>query len=306
MYSRILVPLDGSPLSEEVLPYVRQLAIGFSAQVIVVEVIEPTTPSIGRGLNPHRHAHETEEYRAGHTAEYLETVVEGLRAEGLDVSSATPSGTPAEAIVAEADREPGTLIAMSSHGRSGVARWWLGSVTDRVLHMTDKPLLVVRSQQSETSIHEDHFRTMVVPLDGSPLAEQILPHAVEVATHLDLTIQLIRVVPAVSEHTSLARETNNPNFEGIANQALDDAASYLAQVRERLLGQGVDTVENHILRGDPAGAIIDLADDTSDKLVAMTTRGRSGLGRWVLGSVADRVVRNSGDPVLLIRAAGET
>ena len=307
MYSRILVPLDGSSLSEQVLPYVRQLAVGLSIPVTVMTVVEPSVPTIGRDLNLHRHEHETEEHRSGRITEYLESVAEGLRSEGLDVSSATPSDPPAPAIVAEADREPETLIAMSGHGRSGLARWWLGSLTDQVLRLTDKPLLVVRSHESRAATQGDNLRTMVIPLDGSLLAEQILPHAAATAAGLGLTVQLVSVVPPTVQYVSMAGagEMYNSNLETMATQALDDAASYLAQVRERLLSQGTNTVENHVLRGDPAGSIIDLAAATSDKLVAMTTRGRSGLGRWILGSVADRVVRNSGDPVLLVRATDE-
>ena len=186
-------------------------------------------------------------------------------------------------------------------------RWWLGSVTDQVLRLTDKPLLVVRSHESRAATQGDNLRTMVIPLDGSLLAEQILPHAAATAAGLGLTVQLVSVVPPTVQYVSMAGagEMYNSNLETMATQALDDAASYLAQVRERLLSQGTNTVENHVLRGDPAGSIIDLAAATSDKLVAMTTRGRSGLGRWILGSVADRVVRNSGDPVLLVRATDE-
>ena len=148
-------------------------------------------------------------------------------------------------------------------------------------------------------------------MDGSALAEQIIPHMTPIARGLGLSVDLVRVLPAWNDYFQMAAspEFHNPSFESMAEsmatQAEEEATAYLEQLKQRLLQEGIGSVEAHLLRGDPAASIIEVADETPDRLVAMTTHGRSGVGRWAMGSVSDRVVRNSGDPVLLLRSAGE-
>jgi nucleotide-binding universal stress UspA family protein len=274
----------------------------------LITVVAPPHPSIGRDLNPRLHEHETLEHQTEHAAVYLNAVAQGLRAEGLSVATVTPSGLPWQVIVEEAQQTPDTLIAMSSHGRSGTARWWLGSVADRVLHLTTGPILVVRSHHAKEATHSEGFNRVIVPVDGSLLAEEILPHVAQTSKGLGLAVDLVRVMPT-SEHLGLAVPRglhSDASFESASRQANEEATEYLERLKEGLLKQGVGPVEVHLLHGDPASLIIDLASETPDRLVAMTTHGRSGVGRWMLGSVADRVIRNSGDPVLLVRAAEST
>ena len=305
MYDRILVPLDGSPLSEQVLPYVRQLGLGLSTPVTLITVVTPPPPSVGRDLNPSRHYHETVEHQTEHAAMNLDAVAADLRARGLSVTSSVPCGVPWDAIVEEAQQTLNTLIAMSSHGRSGVARWWLGSVADRVLHLTTQPLLLASSRSAAGAVHLDRFNRVVVPVDGSPLAEEILPHVTCIGKGLGLAVDLVTVIPT-GEHLELPGVPHihaSAFSESELRQAREEASEYLAGLKKDLLQQGVSPVETHLLHGHPASSIIDLAGETPDRLVAMTTHGRSGVGRWVLGSVADRVVRYSGDPVLVVRTA---
>ena len=310
MYSRMVVPLDGSSLGEQVLPHVRQLGLGLAIPVTLMTVVEPPTPTIGHSLNPEAHEYQSDIHLEQHAADYLDSVASGLRSAGLEVTTATPAGSPAQQIVNEAQRVPESLIAMSGHGRSGVARWWLGSVADRVLHLTSTPLLVVRSNEGEAT-HQDRFDKIVLPVDGSALAEQIIPHMAPIARGLGLSVDLVRVLPAWNEyfHLAAAPEFYNPSLESMAEsmaaQAEGEASQYLDQLKQRLSQEGISAVEPHLLRGDPAASIIDVANETPDRLVAMTTHGRSGVGRWVMGSVAGRVVRNSGDPVLLVRSTGD-
>ena len=310
MYSRILTPLDGSSLSEQVLPYVRQLAFGLAVPVTLITVAEPVTPVVGRSDSPEPPEYESDTHLEDHAGSYLNGVASGLREGRLEVSTVTPPGTPAHEIVAEAERTPGTLIAMSGHGRAGVARGGLGSVADRVLHLTTSPLLIVRSGEEGTS-HEEQFSRVVLPVDGSALAEEVIPYMVPVARELDLPVELVRVMPTWDEYLrrAAAPEFYNPTFESMAEsmaaQVETEAAGYLEQLKGRLQQEGIGTVETRLIQGDPAAAIIDVANESPDRLVAMTTHGRSGVGRWVMGSVADRVVRNSGGPVLLLRSSGD-
>ena len=309
MYARILVPVDGSSLSEQVLPYVQQLGLGLSIPVTLMTVVEPSPPSIGLHLGPSSQEQDTVRHRADHAVAYLNSLADAFRSDGVTVSTLTPSGAPAQEIVQEAEREADTLIAMSGHGRSGVARWWLGSVADRVLHTTDAPLLVIRFHEGERPTHAEGFSRVVVPVDGSPRAEEILPHVAHITKALGIAVDLVRVVPTWNEYLAMAAPSTNYGTASLDTASLDEAFryneeeanGYLDRVREDLLKQGVGPVETHSLRGDPASSIIDVANESPDRLVAMTTHGRSGVGRWVLGSVADRVVRNSGDPVLVVR-----
>ncbi len=309
MYSRILTPLDGSEHSERVLPSARSLAAGLSLPVTLLYAIEPEHPSISQSLNPRLHQHQTAAHRTQHVRAYLEPVAAGLRNAGLNVDITIPQGDPAAAIVEEAAKDPGTLITMSSHGRSGLSRWWMGSVTDKVLHLTENPLLIIHTAAQQQTEPEEAFERITVPVDGSELAEEILPHVAYLSAAMGLAVNLVQAVPSQEEYyrylsigpSEVSRAT--PSYEEYAQIVDGEADSYLAELKERLRQQGASPVETQLLHGPPADCIVDLATTTANNLVAMTTHGRSGVGRLVLGSVAERVVRQSGDPVLLIRGA---
>ena len=315
MYTQILTPLDGSDLSEQVLPYVQFLATGLSLPITLLLDVEPETPTVGQALNPALHAHETDDYRTSQAQAYLERQAGPLREAGLSVITTVPHKEPAAAIIEEAAQDPGALIAMASHGRSGIARWWMGSVADKVLHSADNPLLLVRSQANPSPDGDIAPQRLVVPVDGSDLAEQALPHVAFLASAMNLPVELVRVTLSEDEYRQYlpvsGRQMGDsmPSFESIAGALSDDAYGYLDGVRDRLLQEGVPSVEERVLPGPPADAIVDVASEHTEErgnsLVAMTTHGRSGVGRILLGSVAERVVRQSGGPVLLIRAATE-
>ena len=167
--------------------------------------------------------------------------------------------------LAPRDAETGEAEAEQGQGRG------LGDLSDVLFGRLD---LGIPSE-------EVHLTSVITPLDGSVLAEQILPHVVALAKALGLTVVLVRIAP---ENRERSRD-------------------YLQEVRDELYQQGVFSAEVQVLGGHPAEAIVDLAQETSNNLVAMTTHGRSGMDRWLLGSVTDRVVRHSGGPVLVIRAA---
>lgn len=309
MYIRILVPLDGSRLSEQVTPFVRPLAKKLTAHVKLFRVIEPVDPGLADPAHG-RFLDQIATSMRNQAEDSLGNIRSAFTAAGIEVSSVAYEGSPASSIVAEANKDPAALIAMSTHGRSGVTRWFLGSVTDKVLHSVQNPLLIVRSEATDPESEAD-LQTIIVPLDGSLLAEQVMPHALTVAKALHSKISLVRVTPSRKEYrsymTGLPIEADSARFyqtyEEFSLLADGEATEYLHNMKSKLQKQGVVSVEERLLHGDPAAAIIDIARETSDNLVAMTTHGRSGIGRWALGSVADRVIRGCGDPVLLVRAA---
>jgi nucleotide-binding universal stress UspA family protein len=278
MYTRILVPLDGSYLAEQVLPYVRVLACAFRSQIELLSTFSP--PYVYREPNPSVYPEQIEEGYRSQSMDYLRSIDTSLADLMVPVSRVVHIGDPASLVVSEAEREPGTLIAMSTHGRSGISRWVLGSVTDKVIHTTATPVLVVRPRNGEAPESEVKLDAVIVALDGSSLAEQSLPHVVALGQALRLTVFLVRVASGHEEA---------------------EAREYLDATAKRLRQKGVNSVKEVVLQGHPAERIIDFAHDISSSVVVMTTHGRSGMGRWIMGSVTDRVVRHSGHPVLVVR-----
>ncbi len=303
MYGRILVPLDGSNLAEQVLPYVKALAQGLRSKIELLNIILPLRPDF-KDRSYVRYLGKVSGLARTAAQEYLDKVAAPLRDAGLTVSTTIHEGDAATYIVDEAQEQPDTLIAMSTHGRSGVTRWVMGSVTDKVLHATTNPMLVVRAQESKRPAADVVLRGIIVPLDGSGLAEQVLPHAAGLAKALGLSITLVNVIAIPQLSYAYANFPTLP-YEDLTRIAEEDAKEYLEKVVNRLRQQGVSSVEYRVTPGGPASIITDAAKAMPDHLIAMTTHGRSGIRRWVLGSVADRVVSHSTTPVLMIRAAGE-
>jgi len=291
MYSHILVPLDGSVLAKQALPYVRILSKGFQASVELIRVIDP-------GRDGQADLGIESEART-----YLQTVAASLAVEGINVSSVVHPGDVAPCIIKEAGKRRSTLIAMSTHGRSAATRWLLGSVTDKVLQATTNPLLIVRPDRQEVHPSDVSPRTVVLPLDGSTLAEEVLPRVVALAKALHLRVTVIRVVPS-STNYQLDIGRHPTIHEASPQQQYEEAAVYLRRVRQKLSDEGVPEVLEHVMYDHPAIAIVDFAREVQPSLVAMTTHGRTGIGRWVLGSVTDRVVRHSESPVLVVRSVG--
>ncbi len=279
MYQKLLVPLDGSQLSEQVVPYAALLGKALQAPIELLRVFDSVPGQWGDALRG-RYLDQFATSFRNEATDYLNHVRVSQLNSGVDVSCTAHEGQAASLIVSEAEEEPNTLITMATHGRSGISRWVMGSITDKVLHASSAPLLVVRSQDEGAPTKEVRFTSVIVPLDGSSLAEQSLPHVMALVQALDLTVHLVRVTP---HHEA-------------------ESIDYLRKVGEDLREQGASSVDERLLHGHPAAAINDFALEVEDNLVAMTTHGRSGIGRWALGSVTDRVVRHCGDPVLVVRA----
>jgi nucleotide-binding universal stress UspA family protein len=170
---------------------------------------------------------------------------------------------------------------------------------------------MVRAYDQENPPEAVNLQTIIVPLDGSSLAEQALTHAVSLTRALKLRVLLVRVTPSLGEyHRYLEHyplDSSSTVYSGIYEEFSREedalAMQYLHQVQEKLNNQRVSSVEERLLKGHAADAIVGLARETPHSLVTMTTHGRSGMGRWILGSVADRVIRHSGVPVLVVRSS---
>ena len=284
MYSRIIVPLDGSSNAELALPYVRALSTGLNAQIELVRVVEPvrfevTEAAYGADVEGVLRA------RRQTGEEYLRGAARELSDSGLNVSQTLHDGLAAGTIVRLAAEAPDTLIVMSARGLSAIPRWLLGSVTDRVLHSAETPLLVTK--WSDGGFGEDGvLKTVIVPLDGSALAESALPHASGIAAALKLSVTLAWVSDTPKE------------FQGAMDLTGRD---YLSAAADKVAELGVEGVDWGIFHGDPAHAVLELAEATPGSVIAMATHGRAALARFVVGSVTERVVHHSKSPVLVIR-----
>lgn len=300
MFEKILVPLDGSPLAQGILPYTVQVAKAFRSRVILFHVAET---GLDQGVpEQETQADETMERIRPLAESYLAGLSDEFREEGIDVEARVVKGRAAAQVVEQAQQEDVDLIAMSTHGRSGLARWVMGSGIDKILHVCERPVLLVRPRDVGTGGEAvGQLARIIVPLDGSDAAEAALPYAEELGKTLELEIVLVQVIGA---------ETTVQFGPGVADswpvptqvlERLDVVSSgYLAGLGKVLKNKGL-TVRWEVLRGSPGLRIVELAKEVPDSLVVMTTHGRSGFPRWVLGSVADEVVRKTGEPVLVIR-----
>ena len=311
MFTRILTPLDGSTLSEGILPYIRALAPAFGARVELLRVYQ----NLAYELAPQDEAEsasivaalEPVAVRLHNQAEsYLARVAGGLEELGISTDIAVRSGPAADHIVSEADEVEGTLVAMSTHGRTGLGRWIMGSVTDRVLHTTAAPLLVVHPERGAPSVASTaSIQTLIVPLDGSELAETVLLVAAEIAKAIGAGVLLAETVGVPSGYYPEEDNVGTAGV-GILGQMEDQAEEYLGKHAASLRAMGVEKVRTSVTRGTAAVEIEELARGIPDSMIIACTHGRSGVGRTVLGSVTDRLARHSGHPALIVRATTES
>lgn len=299
MYKKILVALDGSQRSEHILPYARSLAKALKIPVELLHAIDldALMPAVIAQQGRYQEIMAAEQKN---NSDYLKKIAGSFSGTAVDCS--LEIGRAAELIVDHAAAQAGTLIAMTTHGRSGVKRWLLGSVAEKVLHAATNHVLLARATEESKRIETASLKRIVVPLDGSKLAELALPQAAELARTLALEIVLVRAfnLPAPVYNA----DEYMVNLAELLEQVRNEAQAYVEEKTRDLQAQGVKKVSATTVEGFAADKIIDAARKNPGSLIAMSTHGRGGVGRWVLGSVTQRVVRHSDDPVLIVRATG--
>ena len=289
MYRRMLVTLDGSELSEVVLPYVRGLVGRLGLDVVLLHVYKSEESE----LTPMHRAYI--ERKAEVIRGQVKKAETGPGKKGVEVCGELASGYPAEEILRYADENSIDLILMATHGRSGLKRWAIGSVVDKVLRASKVPVWLVPARCPQDVTYDMWpKRTILVPLDGSEMAEAVLPHVEALAEQsgvelVDVVLLRVADSPVMSDHYF----SNIPETRG-------EIEKYLARVEERLQKAGL-SVQSRVLTGEPAEQIVDYANASPFSLVVMSTHARSGLSRWVLGSVATKLVSEISGPILLVR-----
>lgn len=291
----ILVPLDGSRLAEQVLPYVGIVARALQVPVRFLHVINaamlqrvPTRTSTGATI-------VAQLEQAAHS--YMDQLMQRLDLAGVTVEPLLERGAPADNIVAYLEREPDGLVMMATHGMTGLQRWSLGSVTERVVSASHAPVFVVRG--SAVPRTDVQMQRILVPLDGSDLAAQAVPVAHTLATALGARVHLFSAIYPVAMHiyqpdpraTATRGQTLLPSLQ-------KQVEEYLREIVPQFAGLDVTT---HTATGTAVEAIIDEAARIHADLIVMATHGYTGIRRWALGSVADKVLRATEIPLLLVR-----
>jgi nucleotide-binding universal stress UspA family protein len=301
MTSRILVPLDGSALAERALSCAVMLAQGLSADLVLFRAVSIPLDFKDVLRDVPQDVEAQMEQLENEASDYLDEVASHINEFGLNVCTVVECGPAAEAIVDYAEQTGIQQIVMATHGYSGISRWRHGSVAERVLQSAGVPVLLVRAGEEKTDDIRQAMQCqrIMVPLDGSSVAEQVLPPAISVAQALDAEIVLFRV-PIAHISGSLSGDWALP-LEGTLETANGIAGVYLDSVAEHLREQGIE-VSTAMRMGGVANVIIEYAEANEIDLIAMCTHGRTGLARWTLGSVADRVLRAGRIPLLLVRA----
>ena len=299
MYRTILVPLDGSAFGEQALPVALSIARRAGATVRLAHAHVVGQAPFMNGSTLSGDAADIQA-RAAERA-YLDQVA---RRASASLGAPTPVDlldSPVVAALCDCARANQIdLIIMSTHGRGAIGRMWLGSVATALIRQAPTPILLVRPQKALAQPdHEPVFQHILVPLDGSPLAERALKHAVALGTLMQARYTLLQALdPLVVEHTQ------PPYAAGLDRRLLPEvrasAAAYLERIAARLRAQSL-RVETDLVVGPPAFAIREYAREHNIDLIAMATHGHGGVSRLLLGSVADAVVRAADVPILLYR-----
>lgn len=299
MYSEMLVLLDGSRLAEVVLPYAGELAVRLGLRVTLLHVCSVQECE---SVPMHRdYIQRAAEIARHQWAGGEKTPRPGSRP--LEPRAELTVGHPAEEILRYAGEKGIDLIVMATHGRSGIRRWALGSVADKVLSASDIPILLVRAGVSERAgLGTGPGRTILVPLDGSELSESILPHVGDLAKQCGaelLNVILLGVCEPVTAESSRAAGSQAGQEDHMA-RCKEESSQYLGRVEKRLRDSGLN-VGSRVLEGVAADEIVGYANSNPPSLIAMVTHGRSGRSRWIYGSVAEKVLLGASSPVLLVR-----
>ena len=287
MFKRILVPLDQSALSERVLPIAQCLAEYFGSTIHLIYVVETEPETLPDTI-------VSQALKDGEA--YLKNMVGNFSSAEKPVQCEADviKGYPASAIIEQAETDDDTLILMSTHGYSGVKRLLLGSVADKVVQAAKTPVLLVPAGATNPEGELVEMERLIIPLDGSELAEKILPYAINLCKTLGMELILVRAY--------------HPRFPGstirmgeVTKIVHDSAENYIKAMAERLKKEGLKDVSYKVLQGLPAEQVSDLAVETPNSVTALCSHGRHGVSRWMLGSVASAIIHTAEEPVLVIR-----
>lgn len=292
---KVLIPLDGSKLAECSLAQLSTLRLLGDIELLLVSIVDETDDFHSLA------SHEIEQREHNVLSTYVnEVAADVTRHLGLTPATRVQHGNPAEVIIRAAAEFGADLIVISSHGRSGFSRWRLGSVADKVIRSAPADVLVMGPRAAQLADWYAElsapFPGILVPLDGSALAEAALPVAQRYASAFGSTLHLVRVVPIPVYGDS----GMTASYGNLLDDLTSAAEAYLDSVKRR--PEMPDKIETRVLVGSTATELLEYVEGNAISLVAMTTHGRGGFVRAALGSVTGRLV-GSDAPVLVVRAS---
>lgn len=306
MPSSVLVPVDGSNFAEHALPYALGIARRTGATLHLALVHVPAEI-----LSPHYPLVDALESRDAelreHDASYMEALVERLKPSGVDLKPALLRGRVGSALADYVDDAAIDLVVMTTHGRGGLQRAWLGSTADSLIRHSMIPILLVRPAQDTREIGPDsdhEFQKVLAALDGSDTSETALRDAFEIGVTEQASLVLVHALqPPVA-----AASPYLPHTIQLTHDEMEAREAHMRDYLERVAASewlGGRTTEIRVpVDYHPAPAILELAGEEGADLIVLGTHGRGGLRRLVLGSVADKVIRGTHRPVLVHRGVG--
>lgn len=300
-FRSILVPVDQSRLAEQAIPVALAIAERARGKVKLVHVHRELRPLFP--LDPRQDYVTVRLAMRKSEREYLRTLTRHLqRRIGRAVSSAMLKG-PVARTVAKYVRDSGTdIVVMTSHGYGGLRRMWLGSVADELVRTLEVPVLLVRPAENENSDPID-FSRILVPLDGSPLAEGILEPAMALARLWNAELNLIQIVHPLPYAAGAlpGSPLSTARHNQVVSSYLETARAYLQGIARRLGDREVNASSRAVVGASVAETLVDRARQERAGLIALATHGRGGVRRLVLGSVADKLLRAAEVPTLVYR-----
>lgn len=299
MFEHILVPLDGSGLSEAALPPAVALSQSLGSQVTLLHIIEKNAPQVIHGQKHLTAEDDAREYLRGIVKKYFDPKIEiSIHVHTDEVSQV------ARSIVEHSEEFKPDLIILCAHGAGGLRNFVVGSIPQQVIAAGSVPVLLLQPERDQ-DYQNIQFNRFLVALDGVPEHEYSLVVAGELAQQTGAKLHLIRIVPTLSTLSgedaasgTLLPATTNAMLE----IAEEEACEYLEEKLQRLSDQGVEATAE-VERGDPAMEVVKSADDQKADLIFLGTHGKKGMGALWAGSVAPQIVSRSRLPILLVPVA---
>jgi nucleotide-binding universal stress UspA family protein len=312
-YSKVIVPLDGSELAAAIIPYARYLAQQLNLPLKLLRIVAPERvpagppPRLGSGDNAEQVFRDYEqvvsEARLRHAEAYLEQLTSSWFGDDYTgVSSSVYFGSPAAGILSVADEDPRALLALSSHGRSGISRWLLGGTADKVVQASRNPTLVYHPRGESPEPDGVMLNDIIVPLNTKKHAEAALAHARYLAANIaNARIVLLTVIPSTWGIGIPFTELGEDHASWLDPASLERTVrGYLLEVKKQLSGRVDATVSIKVLHGNPAKKIASYANRQVNSVIVACFSTDSGLKQKVIGDTPSGVVRFSTAPVLLV------
>jgi len=297
-YHSILVPLDGSEFGERAIPLAVDLARRNNAHLELAMVHQPLQ-SFATAVEMPEVGAEYEDESRRREQEYLHQMTQRLASRhNIPVSSRLLQGSVAETLESYAQVSAIDLVVMSTHGRGAMGRFWLGSVADRLIRRLHLPVLVVRPSWQE-DMPDAEIKRILVPLDGSPLAEAILEDAVRFGGDEAEYLLVSVVVPPVPL-LDMVPVTGMPDTSALVPVLMKAAEGYLERIAERLRSEGRRVSAHTVLADRVHEGLLEQANLFGADLITIASHGAGGIKRFAIGSVTEKIVRGTPCPVLVL------